>query len=247
MKPASHKRLSRIFLLAVVAVAMSSVAQAQQGVGTSALTITASTVTTHSSTQLDYYTAYYYDAIADGFLWEDSNVIRSGSAIAGVHAYGYMSAPMAINKIYQIQTNHWVRAYYYYYVQTTIIYQDPYGFSWISTGQYDTGHTFEPPCTYTVVEYVQDYYLGSTYVGSVTYIPSVGGIIPIPDPPTQGTSGYIEIYGYHLTSYWGPTSVSIDGGGVSTSITYTTWENPYQVNVYYTIDARSLLKNPPRA
>jgi hypothetical protein len=215
-----------VFLLGIMCLCTTN---AQQVLGVSVLTITPTSVDTYSDTELDNYASLYYYAIADGFLWQGNSVIRSGSALGCPKADGYMSAPMLPNNSYMIQTNHWIRAYFYEVVDSTIIYEDPFGFSLISTGNAGGSDTYDPPNVYTTT-YSEDYYLGSTYVGSTTNAPWIGGIRVL-GSTMRGGSGYVEIYGSDLTNYWGPTSISISGG-ISVQTTYL---SPGQVNIAYSI------------
>lgn len=206
----------------------SSGLRAQEVVGESVISVTATQVITYSATEMDYTTSYYYDAEADGFLWQNGTVIRSGYALGNPTGDGYMSAPTVINSTYEIQTNHWLIAYYYV---TGYGYDDPYGYGLIDGGGYGgTGDIYAPGTP----EFVgaSSYYIGSTYVATTSNEPVVTALQVWSGDPVQGGSGYLVLYGTDLTTYWGATTVA-SSSGVSTSVTY---ESPTQINLSFMID-----------
>lgn len=73
-------------------------------------------------------------------------------------------------------------------------------------------------------------------VGEWPVPPSIGGINVI-GPTSPGDSGWIEIYGYNLSKFAGSTSVSIPD--LTTVVTYSDPNNPYQVNIWYSIPANA--------
>ncbi len=191
-------------------------------------------VDSYSLTELDYNASVWYDARADGFLSRGGSIVSSRT-----YAYGnpyvnfYLSTPLVYNTNFQIQTNHWIRAYYEVYVTEYggYRYADPYGFSMISTGNYGGSAGIEPTYQYSYIT-SQDIYVGATYVGFSSPSPVINGIDVI-GTPTRGSSGYVAIYGSY---FGGLQSVTVDGTGVSVS---TTYESDTQVNISYTIAANA--------
>ena len=211
-------------------------ARAQSVVAVSAITaITSSTVSTYSATEMDYYTAYWYDAETDAYLAQNNSLAQSGSIEGNPSAVVGMTAPMVLNSTYFLQTIHWLVGYYVVYIGDIYWATDEYGYSLLSAGDYP-GQGFIAPFGTFVYTIPELYEIGITYDEADTNVPSISGINVL-GSPVRGGSGYVEIYGSDLTQRWGATSVNIDGNGVSNSITYSDPGNPGQVNISYTIAA----------
>ena len=210
-------------------------ANAQYMVGVSAIGISGGSVNTYSATEMDYATSLYYDAEADGFIWQNgTSVVTSGYGYGSPTAEVYLSTPATLNTGFMIQTNHWLIAYYYYWNGSGYTYVDEYGYGFISAGNYggNSGNINAPDIYQETL--TQAYYVGSTYVTDDTYPPSIAGINVI-GSPVRGSSGYVEVYGSYLAKYAGPTTCGIDGAGVSCSLTYQNIYAQGQVNLSYNI------------
>ncbi len=228
----------------LLAAAVASPARAYTTYVLESLTITSSTVSTFSETEMDYSTSQYYCAEADGFLRVNGSIVQSGYAIGG-YASGNpscaggtsttaslsLSAATELSATCEMQTNHWVIAAFEYVVGGQVqYYLDQYGYSNVSpqnfTGQgtvYATG---------SVIDDTQSgkYYIASTYLSQTTYPPNITGVDSgYPADGTLGSSGYTVLYGNYLAP---DTQVNIDGTGVSATPTYT---GDTQVNFEYAI------------
>lgn len=191
-------------------------------------------VESYSSTELDYNASVWYDARADGFLSRGGLGVNSRTGVYGnPKVEFYLSTPLVYNTTYQIQTNHWIRAWNRVYVAEygDYRYADPWGFSLISAGNYDQSAGIAPTYQYSYLT-SQDIYVGATYTGFSSPSPVINGINVI-GTPTRGGSGYIEIYGAYFD---GLQSVTIDGTGVSVSTTYA---SDTQINISYTVAANA--------
>lgn len=217
------------FLLAL----QSTQARAQGYViGTSAITANPQVVDTYSATELDPYASYYYDAYVEGYLYKKPStsliwdLIRNGSAYDDPLAYGYMNAPTETRNSYQIESDHYVVAYFYY---PTYGFYNPYGWGFASQEDpwWPSGYQFLPGSPgYVTASYL---YLGTTGVGVSTYPPAVEGIQPA--SAARGTNGYIALYGSDML---GTTQAQLSGTGTSLTPVYV---GANQVNVQFNIDS----------
>ena len=215
-------------------------ARAQSVYGLTAITITPSIVDTYHDTELDYWASFYYDVRTDGFQWAGNSWIgatEAGNPAAAFHLQSY-TVP-GLN--YEGQTNHYIRYYYSTVVNSTIVFEDPYGFGFLTNGDWGGDTTISPSGSYGYW-YAEDFYLGSTYVfltappppPAPPVITGVADTVTWEQTIVQGTSGYIAIFGTSLTA-GGETpvpTVSSDGDiALSTS-----WASDGQVNASYTVD-----------
>jgi hypothetical protein len=194
-----------------------------EGVSAILSSTNASEIDTFSETYLTPDIAYYYGARVDGFLFQNSTLIASGSADRYPYendAYGYLSRPLIVGNTYTIESDHFLVAYYIYGY-------DPYGFPlwWnpdyflIATddGSSDpSGFNFLPGggSVYYDVQYL---YLGTTGVQISSAAPSISGISP--SSGVLGSSGSITVSGSNLVDiFTGSTTPAITGSGVSLSV-----------------------------
>lgn len=215
-------------------------AQAQYAIGISAIAADPQTVDTYSATELDPIANYYYDPYVAGFLgrkyftslnWE---IIRSGSALGGSEddiADGYMSAPTENFSRYQLESDHYVVAYYYEYEPCCGYYfYNPAGYGFASTNDPDwpSGQPF-PPGDGPVWIQAQYLYLGTTAVEIAVSPPAIEAIQPT--AAQRGQNGAIELYGQFMSTTY---QAQISGSGVSLAISYVS-EN--QVELQFNIDS----------
>ncbi len=217
-------------LLLLAAAPDDAAAQVVSGFSDIAIQCVGCEVESYSRTSLDYVANYYYDPRADGYL-SRGGTIQESNSVTGIssadEAAFYLSTPLVYDTTFQIQTNHWIRAYYQVYVDGSWQYNDYYGFSLLANGNYGGSHSFNPPQTQTYIV-SRDIYLGTTYTGFSSPSPIVSGIT-ISGNPVRGGSGSVEIYGQYFD---GLQSVAVSGGGVTTN---TTYESDTQVNIGYSI------------
>lgn len=148
-------------------------AMSQQVVGVSVMAFNGDTIDTYSATELDYYADAYYDAYVEGYLFQNGGLIRSGSASSGSAsniAYGYMSAPLILSQVYQLESDHYLMAAFAYYDGGTAYYSNPYGFAFLPGGSsYPSGTPFLPGGgpVYVTVQYG---YLGTTVVAGAAVL-----------------------------------------------------------------------------
>ncbi len=225
-------------LLLLAAAPDDAAAQRVTGFSSIAVQCVGCDVESYSRTLLDYVAKYYYEPRADGYLSRGgvTQVTNSKTGIWGAdEAAFYLRTPLVYDTTFQIQTNHWVRAYFQVYVDGGYRYNDYYGFSLLSSGDYAGSHSFNPPETQSYIV-SRDIYLGATYVGFSSPSPIVSGI-NVTGNPARGGSGHVEIYGQYFD---GLQSVAIDGGGVTTD---TTYESDTQVNIGYSIESTAASGN----
>ena len=149
------------------------------------MTITAGSVATDSETEMDYNTEQNYCAIADGYLIVNGSITKQGSASAGTSVYdgrdicgGTVGSTASLsmlvgtvpNASYEMQTNHWLEAAYFYGVCDPYptncdiyYYEDPYGYSTLTAQNFAGLGTVNAPGT---AAYPDDlsYYIASTYL-----------------------------------------------------------------------------------
>lgn len=198
-----NKALLLLCLCAALVCVPKSRAQAVEGISEIAYDSTNGEIDTYSATSLDYYASLYYDAYVQGALYQSddwNNPIRSGYALDNPTADGYMVAPAVVGDDYELQSDHFVVAYYIvgYDAYGDPVYADEYGYSYLSsTDPVGDSGSYDPPMTYEDV--IADYiYLGSTVVGISTYdlTPVITNISPnvIPD----GIATTVEIDGINF-------------------------------------------------
>jgi hypothetical protein len=149
------------------------------------MTITASSVATDSETEMDYNTEQNYCAIADGYLIVNGSITKQGSATAGFSdddgveicspdgqstASLSMLAAVVPNASYEMQTNHFVfAAYFYGYCDPyptncdVYYYDDPYGYSTLTAKNFLGLGTVNAPGTAEDADSAS-YYIASTYL-----------------------------------------------------------------------------------
>jgi hypothetical protein len=202
--------LGWLFCLAVLLMGVAlSDARAQYAVGSSGLSISPTTVTGVASTELDYVASLYYDPKVDGYLYRDGGLMGSDSHVnSGEWASAVVHSPFVLYTTFRMVADHWVRSYYWVDVESTIIYQDAYGFSLMSNPQPPYGGYYEyyPPYYYSQM-YEQDDWLGTTAMEARVWPPVLTGINVL-GSTTPGASGTIEIYGSDLAPGWAGTAGS---------------------------------------
>lgn len=202
------------------------------------ITITTSQVKTYHYMEADSSTAYYYDVEVNGFTVRDSGPGTNYSEINFGYDVGDVSAAKELynsktnNRGYIAISHFWLMAFYYYEVNSTIIYEDWLGYGLINPGSYGGSATINAPGGYTE-QGSYEIYLGSAAVGDNTYLPVISGI-NVTGSPVRGGSGYIEVYGTNLAKLAGPTTASISGSGVTASVSH---QSPGQVNLSYSISS----------
>lgn len=231
--------MKRILLITSSLLFALSTAHAQSVYGLTAITITPSVVDTYHDTELDYWASLYYDVRTDGFQWVGNNWFGASLVSNPWAAFQLQSATVAgLN--YQGQTNHYVRFYYTTYVNSTIVYEDPYGFGYLSSGNWGGGTTVSPGGEFGYW-YTEDFYVGSTFVYQTAPPPPPAPplITAVQDNDTwdssiyAGTSGYLAIFGTSLTA-GGETPNPIVTGDNDVALS-TYWASDGQVNASYTV------------
>ncbi|MFB3777290.1 MAG: hypothetical protein ACE141_06750 [Bryobacteraceae bacterium] len=203
--------------------------------GQTTLAFTSTQVSSYSYTELDYASALYYDAVVHGWLRRNGSIIRSGSSVGDSCANAGWTLSLTLYSTYLGESDHYVRAYYYEYIESEIWYEDVYGYSLMPAPQPEEGSDYGYPTMNFVLEYYEDYLGASTWLEGRAYPPVMGGINVI-GSTMQGSSGYIEIYGADLMPWWGASGgVGISPSGVSFTYAYLNPEDPYQINIAYTI------------
>jgi IPT/TIG domain-containing protein len=245
VRPNRLLRLGYFFcVFTLLLIISASVTKAQYVIGVSAISANASAVDTYSATELDPVANYYYDAYVEGYLYKKPptslfwSLIRSGAAHSGNDpsdpenyiAYGYMNAPTEIRSSYQIESDHYVVAYFYYYDPYigSYVYQNParWGLAEQDDPWLPTGYQFLPSQgqEYVLTEYI---YLGTTGVGLSTSPPVIEEIQPA--GAVRGNNGYLAVWGSHML---GTTLAQLTGSGASISPVYVS-EN--QVNLSFSL------------
>ncbi len=144
--------------------------------GTSIISVSNGTVNTYSATELGYAASLYYNAQTVGTLYQERTAIAGGvTPILGGRAAGYLSTPAINWNDYDLQTDHYVVAYFI----TGGLYQNPLYFSQGSC--YDA----YSDCTLSGgsgAYWIQaaSIYLGST-LADQTNIPQDGSVPAFPD------------------------------------------------------------------
>lgn len=231
---------SFLFLLGLLLFTLPALCQHVIGVSAILPSTNSSTIYTYSATELDYSTNLYYDAAVSGYLFQNSSLIRSGSATSGTAplADGYMNAPVVVGANYQLESDHYLTAFYIVYIGDIPYYSNPHYYL-ISTGGGSRGSSsnFSSGGGDPYIS-SQTIFLGTTVIGISTAAPHIGGIVDWASGTTsgiRGTTGYIEVYGSNLLDvFTGGTTPSISGSGVSLYVDYA---SPTQVNLGYTINS----------
>lgn len=207
---------------------------AQQVVGTSAiLDVSNGYITTYSATEVDYQTSLYYEPYIEGYLFENGNLIGSGSATANTNsncdgnissqiAEGCIQKPDAPGNVYQIQSDHYlITAFAYTDGSGTSYYSNPDGFNFAEGGSGPDYSPFYPGGGPEYVSY-QYIYLGTTAVDGTVEQPSnntpvLSGVQPDVWPSGQTTTGVVFSGQYFGTNP--PTLNFSPGGTVSYTVT----------------------------
>jgi hypothetical protein len=212
--------------------------------------------------ELDYTAALYYYPRIDGYLIGNGQTLASNSqhypysgnlgCASPYNGYPFDSylclsfklnapSPIAYSSTYYDQTNAWVTPYRPE-VNSTIVFQDPYGYSLDYAEGGDTA-VEDPPDWTCYEEFVgnggicafvpSDIYVASVYIGFATPAapPTIGGIQVngvVTNTIIAGTSGYMSIYG---TNMEGATAVNAPPGVTITS--FQVYNNGTQINAYF--------------
>lgn len=232
------KLLSAISGLLLALVALPKPASAQSVVGISEIlsSTSSSEIDTYSATEIDYQTSLYYGAYVEGYLYQNGTLIADGSASDPSDAYGYMSQPLQVPDVYQLESDHYlVATYVYEYYDGTTYWSNP-DYYLIDTGDSTdpSGSSFAPgggPAYYDT----QYLYLGTTAVAMSSAGPTITSISPTAG--TVGTSGTITVYGDNLVDvFTGQASASITGSGVTLSVNSA---SASQVTLNYSISTNA--------
>jgi hypothetical protein len=213
------------------------------------MTITASSVGTDSETEMDYNTEQSYCAVADGYLIVNGSIIKQGSASAGTSVYdgadicgGTVGSTASLsmlvaavpNTAYEMQTNHWLLAAYFYGVCDPYptncdiyYYDDPYGYSKLTAQNFAGLGTVNAPGT---AEYPDDYSysIASTYLygTSSTHVSVVSDQVGVPAACNGGPGVFIRQTELQLvTGSNVPITTSIPVGETLTNVTTNTCSN----------------------
>ncbi len=156
----------------------STVSFGQSVAGVSVISVANGAAETYSATELDYVASLYYGTYSAGYLFENQNQIRAGSATGRAIADGYMSAPSVSLSDYQLETDHYLIASYAFTDGGGDEFSNPYGFGFLPGG-YGGNATYGPSGgpAYVVTQYL---YLGTTIVAELDG-PDDPTTIPSPD------------------------------------------------------------------
>ncbi len=216
-----HRLTVKAMVFAALLLFCSALSYGQQVIGVSAIlnSTSSSQIDTYSATELDAAAAYYYDAGVDGYLFQNGSLIAWSSVNAGQYAYRYMSKPLQVGNIYQLESDHWLVQYFAYYYNGYNWYSNPYGFGYACGscgGGYPSGYGFAPsggPAYYST----QDIYLGTTAVAISSAAPNITNLNP--GGASRGASGSVTLQGTNLMDLWTQTTTpAISGSGVSVSV-----------------------------
>ncbi len=226
--------------------------------GVTSLAVTPTALTSVNTTTMDACIANYYCAQAYATL---TSAADSGS-VCGAAASTTQTASTVVNRPYSARTQHSLRTrvyrawcYDYFGVPIDCVpdyWVDALGFSQLSAGdnngpgpRVQSDFQSNGPIIITgvsVYSYPPSFLLGSTTINTNTNLPVISGL-QLSSSPLRGSEGDAVVSGTDLTNLWGPTSVTIEGTGVSNSITYpnpadggATHQSPSQVNTHYTVD-----------
>jgi hypothetical protein len=228
----TFRLLSLFFLLGFIGLVIPASAQSVVGVSEILSSTSASEIDTYSATELSYDVSLYYGAYVEGYLFDGSAQIRSGSAQAQQLADGYLQAPVNVGDVYTIESNHYLILSIAYFDGSTYQYNNPYGFMG-GDGDYPSGSSFLPGGGPSYVS-TQYYYLGTTVVSLSTALPSITSINP--SSVATGKSGTIEVEGNNLADpFTNQTTPAASGSGVNLSVAGTPSSNHVSLN--YSVDS----------
>ncbi|QEE30321.1 hypothetical protein FTW19_21455 [Terriglobus albidus] len=192
-----------------------------------------------SETDIDYGSAYYYNAAVIGYLYEgqaqkdveasrteyldpcdsnppdwrcDGNPIPPPIVWTGVET----TAPVHQGSVYTIYSEHYLITYFYYEDGYYNPYQYPPGASFTSPGGGDPSGTGYDPGSGQVYVDEEIIYLGYTYFQFGTAPPSISSI----DPPSvvRGKSGTIHVQGQNLRDDLGRLTASSRDGDLTVTV-----------------------------
>lgn len=221
-----------------------------EGVSEILSSTSASEIDTWSETYISPDVAYYYDARVDGFLSQNGTLIADGCASANYaedgcvpaaysnDAYGEISQPLVVGDTYEIESDHYLIAFYTYGYDSygDPEYYNPDQFLSNDGGSLDpSGSDFTPgggPIYYDT-EYI---YLGTTAVEISSAAPYISGVNP--NSGTIGTGGSITVTGTDLIDvFTATTTPAITGSGISLSV--ASGPTSTQVVLNYTISSNA--------
>jgi hypothetical protein len=191
---------------------------AQEVIGISAILSTTNSthIDTYSATEMDAVTAYYYDAYVEGYLFQNNGLVADGAALGNPTASGTLTEPLAVGDTYEIDSYHYLVAFFVYSDGGNEYYYNPYDFAF-DGGEGDpsgTGFFGGGGETYETAEYI---YLGYTYVVLPTGVPSISSINPT--SASVGSSGTITAQGTNLEDlFTQSTTPAVDGSGVTLTV-----------------------------
>lgn len=257
----SIRRISLIAICFCVLFAKTGVAQV---VGFSGVleSTTANEIDGWSETDIDYDTAYFYNAAVIGYLYEgqtqrdvelsetdyldpcnpmdwrcDGNPIPPPIVFAGVET----NAPVHQGSVYTVFSEHYLEAYWYY---QDVGYYNP---SYYSPGSYFTSPGGGDPSGTGYesgggLQYVQEeiIYLGYTYFQFSTAPPSISQISPKSN--FRGTSGTIHVQGQSLKDDLGRIGASFRDSDISANVNVNT-ADASQADVSYSISSTASIGN----
>lgn len=221
----------RVLLLALLGVAscllMPSHGKAQEVIGVSAILATtdATHIDTYSATEMDSATAFYYDALVEGYLFQNNALVYefcSGCSLQNPQnpiAEGKITGPLTLGDTYEIDSYHYLIEYFVYYDGTYSYYSNPLyylDFTGSTTDPSNSGFTSGGGPGYYTVQTIE---LGITAVAIQTGVPSITSINP--SSGTVGSSGTITVQGSNLTDiFTSPqsTTPNVTGSGMSLSV-----------------------------
>jgi IPT/TIG domain len=194
-----------------------------------------------SATQIETYSetfetadiAYYYEAYVESYLYQNGALITDGYALGTPYwndAYGYLTQPLHVPDTYEIQSDHYLVAYYTYYDPNNGVtyYDNPDYFT--DGGSYGGTNDFTGGGGpyYETADYI---YLGSTAVQMSSAPPAISSVSPT--GVLNGNSGTLTADGSNLVDVFTQlTTASISGSGISWSVASQT---PTQVLISYSV------------
>ena len=180
--------------------------------------------------------AYYYEAYVEGYLYQNGSLIADGAALGSPYtndAYGYMTQPLHVPDTYEIQSDHYLVAYYTSYDPNTGAYEYDNPDYFTNDGGYGGSNDFLPGssgcgCYYETVAYI---FLGTTAVQMSSAPPTISSISPT--GVSLGDSGTLTINGSNLVDVFTQTAtVSLSNSGITWSIGS---QSATQVTINYSV------------
>jgi hypothetical protein len=163
-----------IFMLLVVIVCFVAAARRTEAArGLSVTSHDSTFVYGYSETSLTYFEAYYYNAVVDGYLFDQYGFLRdNGYSEGGIIAAVSTRTLASPGVRFDLFSDHYVGAYFYYcdYYCDHPQYYDYYGFSTLPENTFYGGY-FDSCCYY--VCYVFYYYI---------YLGTTGASVTVPQP-----------------------------------------------------------------